>query len=545
MPKSNNGSIQTSDHPNCGSLLTGDRLDTVTEPQYATSLRSKSSDTSSQRQSGGSRSTAVSQTSTIEYSQSSFNAFKLQVLELCQLLWESPPPQGITETSPSRYSNRIIERLFRPKVTSRPTTSEIPPSPSRKEFIVERMLGGGFNRIVGISIIDQASTKDPSRLILRVPRFAQSRPDRDVAALRFVRQHTSIPVPDIKLLDLTKNNPLGSPYVIQTRIPGGNLQHEGPSYYPDLNHEQKCGVAKDLGRILREMQMVRFGYAGFIEGTGESPSCQNFTVRYLDLDQGSGVEAESDLNTKLPFFQCHAFGSGSKAYERSSVDMTSFEQSTYYFLLMQFGRWRALELRTDPGTIGFWNYYERLVTMAKQMDDLNLLGDGQNCLCHLDLNTAPRNIMAEIGPDKSLTVSGILDWDSAMFAPRFVGCAPPMWIWAWSNEGEEDQFHANDTPATPEQEELKSLFEDAVGPDFLEYAYRREYRLARKLTQFAIEGINSSTDIDDVEQLLAEWAAIYAIFTAPATDDKGDGEDDMQDDGCGPERTRMIGGKGG
>lgn len=50
----------------------------------------------------------------------------------------------------------------------------------------------------------------------------------------------------------------------------------------------------------------------------------------------------------------------------------------------------------------------------------------------------PRNIMMDIDIDNSLTIPGILDWDSAVIAPKFVGCVPVMWIWAW-NYGEDEK----------------------------------------------------------------------------------------------------------
>lgn len=44
------------------------------------------------------------------------------------------------------------------------------------------------------------------------------------------------------------------------------------------------------------------------------------------------------------------------------------------------------------------------------MDKFGFLGDGQNCLCHFDL--AARNVLIEISPDDSPTMSGVVDWDT-------------------------------------------------------------------------------------------------------------------------------------
>ena len=456
-------------------------------------------ETSSLARSISSSRRTISQTSTEEFCQNPFEEFSLRVKELCKQLWKAQPTLENNDDSGNQTHKGITG-------TAVPLGS--------KKFTLERMKGGGFNRVIGIDIADsKGGSAEPSRLVLRVPRFVHARPDRDVATLRFVRKYTSIPVPEVVMHDFTKSNPLDSPYLVQARIPGHSLQTKpGPSYYPNLSHKQKCIVAKELGRILREIQSVEHSSPGLIEAAIDHGSGQDYVVRHLDISKGSGVDPELDLNTKLPFFQPRIYGADPDPNEDSSGQSTKFEQSIYYFFLVQFGRLRASELRRDPAMIGWWHYYERLAIMARQMDDLDLLGDGRNCFCHLDLNMAPRNIMANVGSDESLTISGILDWDSAMFAPRFVGCVPPMWIWAWSDEDEEDEALANNSPRTPEQQELKQLFEDAVGPTFLEFAYRPEYRLARRLFQFAADGMTTSEDVKEVESLLAEWAKIYETY---------------------------------
>jgi len=268
--------------------------------------------------------------------------------------------------------------------------------------------------------------------------------------------------------------------------------------------------------ILREIQSVRNPYPGLLEASSNDENCQIFNVRHLELLPLGTLAAESDLNLQLPVFPVHPFENQSKANDGKPSLRPPFEQSAFYFLVTQFGRWRALELRTDPFAMLSMNHYDRLVNMAAQMDELDLLGDNINYLCHLDLNNAPRNILAEVHSEKSLKITGILDWDGAIFAPRFVGCVPPMWLWAWSFEGQEDESEANQTPAGTEQQELKNIFEDAVGPDFLEFAYRREYRLARKLFLFAMDGMSSCDAHREADELLEEWAAVYEIYKRPA-----------------------------
>ncbi|KAM0801998.1 hypothetical protein BDR22DRAFT_820310 [Usnea florida] len=477
-------------------------VSTLEEPLGETDKKPAKSEKEDSGQSKKSNNSNVSCTSTVEYGHTPFDQYAVQVKELCHLLW-NPSPKALQSVKSSR-----IERLF--GVADNRMTGLLLPKRSRsattfvpaKEFSIERLRGGGYNRVIGITI-KHTTNGEPTNLILRVPRFDVARPDREVAILRFVRQHTTIPIPEVKHFDFTSDNPLKQPYVIHNRIPGFDLQsRNNPTCYLNLNQEQKCTFAKDFASILRQLYDIMHPFPGHIECSADNNNHLSFTVRHFDLVTIFGREAELDLNTKLPFFQGHPFLEDWEPPMRPPL-----EQTTYYFMIAQFGRWKARELRCDPASIRWSNRYDRLVTMADQMGEMGFLGTDLNCLCHLDLLGAPRNIMANINSDNSLSITGILDWDSAVFAPRFVGCAPPMWLWAWDDE-EEDETHANDTPSTPEDQEIKRIFEETVGDDFLRYSYEPEYRLARKLFHFAQCGISSNTEDDEAEELLKEWAEL-------------------------------------
>lgn len=93
-----------------------------------------------------------------------------------------------------------------------------------------------------------------------------------------------------------------------------------------------------------------------------------------------------------------------------------------------------------------------------------------------------------------------------------------MWLWAWNNEDEEDERLANNTPPTPGLRELKQLFEDAAGPTYRRFAYGAQYRLARRLLRFAIDGLQSNEDLTSAELLLDEWDGVQtSLKLAEAT----------------------------
>ena len=498
-------------------------VDAPERPLSETDNRTAGSEKAVSSKSKNSNESNASFTSTVEYDQTPFDQYTHQVKELCHLLW--PPSPKISQDVKSSRVERLLAKnrvagVLLPKRSRSAQASALPTTP--KEFLIERLRGGGYNRIIGITI-KHSTDEEPVRLILRVPRFDDARPDREVAVLHFIRRYTTIPVPEVKYVDFTSDNPLKQCYVIQNRIPGNDLQNPtGPTCYLNLNHEQKCTFAKEFALLLLQLHDIMHPFPGLIEASADSDKDGSFTVRPFELETACGREREQDLTTLLPFFEVRPFVRDWKRSGKPPMD-----ESTYYFMIAQFGRWKALELRSDPASIAWSNDYDRLVTMALQMDNLGFLGNDENCICHLDLSGAPRNIMADIKSDGSLSITGILDWDSAVFAPRFAGCAPPMFLWdEWDGEeDEEDERHANDTPSNPGDQEIKKIFEDTIGNSFLYYAYKPEFRLARKLFQFAKSGIRTSTEIGEVQELLNEWAGIYESRVA-ALEGKATGTED-------------------
>ena len=383
---------------------------------------------------------AISETSTLAYDQVPFEEYVPVVKRLCRQLW--------------------------------PSTTE--------EIEIERLKGGGFNRVIGITTHDVAD-HTTTRYVLRIPRFEDTRPDRELAIHQYVQEHTSIPIAEAVFSDLTSENVLGKPYVIQKRLLGENLHYT----YETLDHERKKAIAEQWGRILLGGQAVRNDGAGLVEATQNADGTHVFHVCQYDVDP--------ELDT-----------------EPDKVALPS-DRSVLKMFLSQFRRWAACDLQLDPENPCAEEDFARFSKIASEMDAAGLFSDKYFYLTHLDLE--PRNVLIDATHDDSAVVSGVLDWDSAIFAPIFVSCKPPTWIWAWKDndyEEEENEFRANETPEDPQQRELKQIFEDTVGPAYLKYAYQPEYRLARKLFILAKDGLRSSWAFSFAESLEKEWAEVKA-----------------------------------
>ena len=84
-----------------------------------------------------------------------------------------------------------------------------------------------------------------------------------------------------------------------------------------------------------------------------------------------------------------------------------------------------------------------------------------------------------------------------------------MWIWNWLDGGSEDESRANEDAPTPDQQELKNLLDELIGFDFRYNAYEPHFRLDRQLFKFARYGLRNPELLEEAEEVLAEWAAMY------------------------------------
>ena len=195
---------------------------------------------------------------------------------------------------------------------------------------------------------------------------------------------------------------------------------------------------------------------------------------------------------------------------------------------------------------------QKLSRLAAQLDAAGFLGkegDGY-VLSHRDLNIAPQNILIDVDKNGKLSITGILYWDNAIFAPAVVACQPPMWIWAWNSDGDEEERLANETLPKVEARQLKKAFEDAAGPEWLNLSYGDGFRLARKLCEFAFDGVHSSWKLEEMQELFHEWAAIrpkgMEKIDGPMKDENSFNEtDDSYEDlgSCGAAGTEQQGDK--
>lgn len=437
-------------------------------------------------------STEHSDTSTLKYDQESWDLYRPRVEQLCQILWPTKKSVGQLLSDSKAVTRMRANRFLRLFV------------PSQNLPLIERLGGGDFNRIVGITLPFSKTKQDCNRkLVLRVPRWDRGQTGRVVATLDYVRQKSAVPIANVVAKDLGNDNPLGSPYVIQERIPGNDLE----TLWTDLNHSQRCVMAREVGVVIKSLLKLESSEAGQIQassmstGTAGSHTVVPFELKNVDGDLFEEAE-EQDSATCIGVIL------------RES-------QLTIDLFRCQISRWRAVDVARNAGaverTVGIW---DSMLKIVEEMDELSLFTTKLHCLCHVDLH--PRNIMAEIHPDSSVQVTGILDWDEAVVAPKFVNCEPPGWLWGFHTDDLPQNSlptwpyeipGANDVPSTPEKQELQRIFEEHAGPEYLSLANDEHCCMSRELFRVAVFGLTSSENYNAAERIISDWERLRQSFS--------------------------------
>ncbi|KAF2787279.1 hypothetical protein K505DRAFT_258060 [Melanomma pulvis-pyrius CBS 109.77] len=397
-----------------------------------------------------------------------FDTFKPKVTALCQNIWHTLPSSAIAIT---RMEDAFFHRVISITITH-------PPQPLHWFHKISNR----FLQTFGLDALTGPESSKPEEFVISIPR-RKNYPylQNGIAMMFYLNLHSAIKAPRIKFFDLTANNAIGKPYTIQHRIPGKPAQY----VYKDLNTGQRITFARELGTALSKMMKDRVMSPGTLD------------PEYI---------------TTFPQIECLEcpFRDGYRApLPNSPFPTSSIPQTVFSFLETQFKRQRAYDLSQGVRV----NPWSKLWPIVVSMNEMGLFTDHMYYLTHMDFE--PRNIMVDVTSPTTATLSGILDWDDAVFAPVFMHCTPPYWLWDLGYENghksdDVEEAKANDTPADEGLQQVKKAFEDAAGKLYLKYAYTPEYRMARTITRIAITGPEFLTnDYDDIEKTIRKWNTRY------------------------------------
>jgi len=419
---------------------------------------------------------SVSQTSTVAYGQESFEFFSTRVEELCATLF--------------------------PRANCR----------------IERLRGGGYNRITAITVTplppraftipwihsfltsdeDYVKAYTPKHHILRSARREPSSDDLDmrydVATLTFAGTNFGTIVPRVIHLDEHPRNPLSRTYTIQSRLPGQNLNR----IWLELTTEQRISTMHIVVQVMEKLHTIQEPKAGVITSLTRLPHSPDKVI--------PEIQAFKTSQDPVSAFSGPA--------DRPAEAMT-----TRQFLIHQSYRWKILEEDRDDGDKAPWYCFD-IITQALY-DKGFIPDDDKFYFCHLDLY--PRNILVKIEDESRLSLTGLLDWDAQFvyFCPKFVAYRAPFWLWVSGGQWY-DEMIAADMPEDAEYRRLKSLWEKAASTEWKRYAYEPEYMIARRMFALLRDGIRHDGDKEEARSIVDDWQVLYPdqrLATAYANDE--------------------------
>ena len=335
---------------------------------------------------------------------------------------------------------------------------------------------------------------DEEQYILRVP-VCPDMDDTDsrcqailnnVALLGYLAD--KMPVPRVKAFSAKKDNSLGAPFELQTRLPGQSLD----GLYSGMTYTDKLAIVDQLVDLIKKLESISFTKAGtFMAPLGfpnSSKDCVTYTEPLISMFD------EGDENfVQEPGCSQDRRGSDVKA-----------------LLTSHLNGWIAKEMKGDEVHRSFIvPPFRRLLTMVE-----NLCGEVPNgqsldpvVLYHWDLE--PRNIMVEKNSN-SWRICGVIDWDDACAVPRALARKPPAWVWDFDpgmfTGYLDNDFHPKND-LSQENRALKAHFDAQVAASlsrYLEDSYGRGRWLRRVWTLVRNE-IHTSWYLDLMGQLLEEW----------------------------------------
>jgi hypothetical protein len=392
---------------------------------------------------------------------------------------------------------------------------------------IERMKGGGYNRIIGLEF----TPREKSKYVLRIPRngieFDQSQDIKDqVATLNYVSKF--LPVASVAAFDSTQNNAIASGYVLQERIAGTLME----DVFYDLPLAEKLKITTKVAELMMKMESIKLANPGRVVASDEVPNLQH-------------QQMSSSKNVNILGFRAARFGSSTQFPELGEAPFTPLMRAILHH------RKQLFVLKDKPWMV---EKMEMLQKIVSQMEEVGLVRtkDKHCVMWHWDF--AARNIMISrasmtpisptitISPNSELplesitaaasterpegellstgmqtttldpwVITGVLDWDGILSVPLILARQPPLWLWCDEKDRSSAWSGNFDVPPAREltQDELliKAHFDQIMAranPSFIEDAYHRGPWL-RRLARFALFGFSEYGCFERYDAFVTEW----------------------------------------
>ncbi|KAK6611990.1 hypothetical protein H4I96_01203 [Botrytis cinerea] len=428
---------------------------------------------SSQTSRNSNRTNQSSASSTYEYAQEPFETYKLKVTQLCQ---------NIGFGSPSN---------------------------------VERMEGGSYNRVIGLTFPGPSEDRN---FVLRIPRNPfeddQLHKIRDQAAtLLFLNKFDFLCVPTIAAIDTTVDNDIASQFVLQKKIAGKSLS----DVFSTLPLAEKLELTTVVAQLFIKMEDITFEDPGILSGAQLLP----------------WVSTSIHQSSSPPVISGFPLNSMTKKYDSMCPNVVSL-WNQLLDVLKQMDQVGLFKDSDSTNILWSWDICSRhifidrddsltpIVPCSKSTSDTtqppkpdNL--DDKNTGSEADIEDEPSQT-----PDGQTQVTsggwkitGTIDWDDVMSVPRVITRIPRTWLWFDDDERTECWDGDRETPPeralTEDELAIKNHFDQIMqqaDPTYMNDTYFRGVWI-RRLFKITQTGFSTTSDFQRCDKLLKDWGNYY------------------------------------
>jgi hypothetical protein len=398
------------------------------------------------------------------------------------------------------------ERILRLKLQILQLIADLFPNGEIEESAIDKLGDGSFNIVVSITLKPNAKRRDSgfafgvkvskffgippkSRdFALRIPLDGDGETTgstyryvpRDIATQCVVSSRLAIPIPKIEEYDIHSKNALGRPYTLQNLVSGRSLHW----IWLELSLQQKMSIIEQVTEMVEKITAVTTAAAGLV-----SVNNLAYADPTIALNQFP-VPTPEEAKRRPSFAQ---------PSQNAAPHQTPCE-----YLVDHCERWQKYEKDIAPSHNK--NLWGALVAVTHSLDRRGWLGQHFH-LVHGDL--FPRNILVEMASSATVKITGIIDWDMACFAPKFVALRAPFWAWKGGFVDEADEDVATYEPPKENYKVLKQAFRRAASEEFIRFGLSREGAIARKFFKVVSGGLLNTNQHHLALELVEQWDALY------------------------------------
>ncbi|KAK8055051.1 hypothetical protein PG993_000278 [Apiospora rasikravindrae] len=364
-------------------------------------------------------------------------------------------------------------------------------------------------------------------------------------------------VPKVLHVDITDENPLNYPYMLQKRIPGRRVA----GTFDDMTQEQKVLLAAELGRTYRRIQSVRRDFSGIYELTDEDidnaginqPLPSMKLTRYGIVEEGWRNFSWDEVRDSIKEDDSRKQGQvlTRSNFMEDTPGMTARENLLLIFE-RRIQRNRYLESHEWEN-----DYLEPALKIVREIvEKESNAGVFPSSTCDICLNNpailSPQNVLVDFDDEGKPVITGIVEWSYAEFVPHFLACPPPEGFWTFGpayrdesdsdsdSEDESDDEDADcympyrelldgDQPFNVAGVQVKHAFDEAVGEAFRVAACTPDIVFARRY--FAVAACQGwwTCDPRELRKLAKEWHG-RKLSSSSSLQIEEEEEDDSEED---------------